>query len=64
MHIYRYKHDCGYSHDQALKQDKQEVLLKCLRCGRSVVARQVRDNTVTFAEKDMITGVMRNEKET
>jgi putative FmdB family regulatory protein len=62
MPIYRYACTCGYKHDQFLKQDKQEVLLKCLRCGKNIMSRQVRDASVTFAEKDMVTGVMRNEK--
>jgi len=61
MPIYRYSHDCGYSHDQFLKQDKDSVILKCQRCSRDVTARQVRDKTAIFKEKDDVIGIMRHE---
>lgn len=64
MPVYKYAHDCGYEHEQFLKQDKQTVLLKCLRCGRDVTARQIRDNSVKFAEKDHVVGVIHNEQKT
>lgn len=63
MPIYRYKHSCGYEHDQFLKADKDSVLLTCERCGGGVTARQVRDNTVKFAEKNDVVGILRDEKE-
>lgn len=64
MPIYRYEHDCGHKHDQFLKADKDSVVLDCLRCGRKVTARQVRDSSVTYAENNHVTGVLRDEKKT
>ena len=61
MPVYRYKHDCGFEHDQFLQSDKDSVIMKCLRCGRNVTARQVRDKTAFFATKDEVTGVLRHE---
>lgn len=59
MPVYRYEHDCGFTHDQFLNQDKDRVLLKCLRCGRGVFARQVRDKSAVIKEKDGVSGVLR-----
>lgn len=63
MPVYRFKHDCGYEHDQFLKADKESVVLKCPRCGRQVSARQVRDKTSTFASNNEVTGVLQHENE-
>lgn len=61
MPVYRYSHTCGFSHDQFLKADKDTIVLKCLRCGGGVTARQVRDNTARFAENNDVTGILRDE---
>lgn len=62
MAFYRYKHDCGYEHTQFLKADKESVVLKCLRCGKGVTARQVRDKAATVHEKNDVRGVFRHER--
>jgi len=61
MPIYRYKHDCGYSHDFFLKTDQQSIVVKCERCKRGVTARQVRDKSVTVAENNETRGVLRHD---
>lgn len=63
MPVYRYEHDCGYSHDQFLNTDKNTIVMACERCGRNVSARQVRDNTVEFVENNEVTGVLRHESD-
>lgn len=61
MPVYRYKHDCGYSHDQWLDADKDTIILECERCHRDVSARQVRDKTTVIAENNEVKGVLRHE---
>jgi len=61
MPIYRYEHDCGFEHSQFLKADKDSILLVCLRCGRNVMARQVRDKAAKFATNNDVTGILRDE---
>lgn len=58
MPLYRYEHDCGYSHEQFLQADKESVVMPCLRCGRGVTARQVRDKSAIIKEKDEVKGVL------
>lgn len=62
MPVYKYSCECGYEHKQYLQQDKNEVLLSCLRCGRKITARQVRDSTVTYASNNDVTGIIRREE--
>jgi predicted nucleic acid-binding Zn ribbon protein len=61
MPVYRYKHDCGYEHDQFLNTDKDTILLKCERCGSNVSARQVRDRKAIIAENNEVKGILRHE---
>lgn len=61
MPVFRYKCECGLSHDQFLRADKDSVILKCERCRRDVSAHQVRDNLVKFAENNEVVGVLRHE---
>lgn len=61
MAVYRYKCVCGYEHDQFLKADKASIILKCLRCGRGITARQVRDKSARFAENNEVIGILRDE---
>lgn len=61
MPIYRYEHSCGYKHDQWLETDKNNIMLKCERCGGQVSARQVRDKTTTVASRDEVKGILRHE---
>lgn len=63
MPVYKYTHECGYEHEQFLKQDKAEVLLKCGRCNRDVIARQLRDKSITYAENNHVGGILRHEKQ-
>lgn len=60
MAFYRYKHDCGFENTQFLKADKESIVMNCLRCGRGVSARQVRDKTIEVKEKNEVRGVFRN----
>lgn len=60
MPIYRAVCECGAKFDQFLKADFESVVLDCHSCGRGVNARQVRDKTVTFKDKDGVIGVMRD----
>lgn len=62
MPVFRYQCQCGYSHDQFLKTDKSSIVLPCLRCGRGITAHQVRDQSITYAKKNDIVGVLRNEQ--
>ena len=59
MPVYRYNCSCGYNHDQFLKQDVQTKVMVCLRCGRGITARQVRDNTAVIAENNEVHGVLK-----
>lgn len=61
MPIYRYKHSCGYEHDQFLAQDKETVVLTCLRCLKGVTARQVRDKHAVINENNEVHGVFRRD---
>jgi hypothetical protein len=61
MPFYRYEHDCGYNHTQSLSTDKDSVVLNCLRCGRGVSARQVRDKTIMVKENNEVKGVFRHD---
>lgn len=62
MAFYRYLHDCGFENTQFLKEDKESVVLKCLRCGRGVTARQVRDKTAVVNENNEVKGVFQRER--
>jgi len=59
MPIYKYKHDCGYDGEIFLNIDKDSTIVKCLRCGRRLVAKQLRDNSLKIAENDGVTGVLK-----
>lgn len=61
MPFYRYEHNCGFQNTQFLKVDKESVVLQCLRCGRGVSARQVRDKTVVVKENNETRGVFRHD---
>lgn len=61
MPVYRYKHTCGYEHDQFLREDKDSIVLNCLRCGRGVTARQVRDKHTVINENNEVHGVFRRD---
>ena len=59
--VYRYICSCGHHGDQWLDVDKSSVIIMCPNCHRGVAARQVRDKSVTFKEKDGVKGIMRND---
>jgi hypothetical protein len=63
MPFYRYEHDCGLEHTQFLKVDKESVVLTCLRCGRGVTARQVRDKAASVHVKNEVRGVFRHDND-
>lgn len=64
MAIYRYEHaECGMEQTIFLPNvDANTKVVPCLRCGRSVTARQVRDKSVKLGEADGTTGVLRRNK--
>lgn len=67
MAIYRYKHDwCGMEQEIFLEgENRNTIAMPCYRCGRNVVAQQVRDKSVQVGQAQGTTGILRkNEKNT
>ncbi len=62
MPIYLYECRCGYEGKQYLGTDKEDLVLKCLRCGKGIVAKQIRDNRINIKEKDGVRGVLYDDK--
>jgi predicted RNA-binding Zn-ribbon protein involved in translation (DUF1610 family) len=62
MPVFRATHDCGYTNEVFLKVDKQSVQLECKRCGKAVIAHQVRDTKAKFSGKDEVTGIFKDER--
>lgn len=60
MPVYRYSCSCGVKDfEQYLKEDKATKVLKCANCSKGIQAKQVRDKSIIFKEKDQIIGAMR-----
>lgn len=61
MAVYRYKHEwCGMEQDIFLEgENRNTVAMPCYRCGRSVVAHQVRDKSVQINSAQGTTGILR-----
>ena len=59
MPVYRYQCNCGRSSEIFLQADKHSKVVACDNCGRGVNAKQVRDKSVTFHEKDGTIGAVR-----
>jgi predicted nucleic acid-binding Zn ribbon protein len=65
MPVYRYSCSCGNKDfEQYLKEDKDTKILKCVNCSKGILARQIRDKSVTFKEKDQVIGIMRSDNAT
>lgn len=60
MPVYKLDHtsDCGFSQNFFLKEDKETVITPCLRCGRDVSCRQIRDKRLVARERDGLIGIM------
>lgn len=64
MGVYRYKHEwCGFDQDVLLEgEERENIVMPCYRCGRSVSARIVRDKSTKIGKaEDGTVGVLRNE---
>ena len=65
MAVYRYKHEwCGFDQDVFLDGvEKENVVVPCYRCGRSVSARIVRDKSATIGRApDGTVGITRRDQ--
>ena len=65
MPVYYYNHEwCGMDQQVYLESESRNtVTMPCYRCGRNVVARQIRDKSVKIGSADGTVGILRrNEK--
>lgn len=64
MPAYQYVHEaCGMTQQLFLKTDREFMDVPCLRCGRNVTAKQVRDKSLTYHEKDGTIGILRHDRQ-
>jgi len=64
MAVYYYKHEwCGMDQEIFLEgENRNTISMPCYRCGRNVVARQIRDKSIKLGSADGTVGILRREK--